>query len=111
MLRHRNLRAGAAVARRFGRAAGSKRRGGSGIQNPGHSLGVHIDYLTRRLDEKPVTATVLCQCRRQIGFTDELIREGCDLPELAHPDEVMTDLLSRYRVIRAQVLAAEPTEP
>ncbi|OYD60874.1 hypothetical protein [Rhodococcus sp. OK302] len=89
----------------------STRRGGSGIQNPGHSLGGHIDYLTRKLGEKPVTATMLRQCRQQIEFTDELLREGCDLPELAHPDEAMTDLLSRYRVIRAQVLTAEPTEP
>ncbi|OYD60761.1 hypothetical protein [Rhodococcus sp. OK302] len=89
----------------------STRRGGSGIGNPGHSLGERIDYLTRRLGEKPVTATALRQCRQQIGFIDELLREGCDLPELAHPDEAMTDLLSRYRVIRGQVLAAEPTEP
>jgi hypothetical protein len=89
----------------------STRRSGSGIQNPGHSLGENIDYLTRRLDEKPVTATALRQCRQQIGFTDELLREGCDLPELAHPDEAMTDLLSRSRIVRAQVLAAEPTEP
>ncbi|NMM91988.1 hypothetical protein B2J88_48320 [Rhodococcus sp. SRB_17] len=66
---------------------------------------------TRRIGEKPVTATILRQCRQQIGFIDELLREGCDLPELAHPDEAMTDVLSRYRVIRAQVLAAEPTEP
>ncbi|WP_176459755.1 hypothetical protein [Rhodococcus sp. OK302] len=40
-----------------------------------------------------MTATMLRQCRRQIGFTDELLREGRDLPELAHPDAAMTDVL------------------
>ncbi|MCS4255966.1 hypothetical protein M2405_004269 [Rhodococcus erythropolis] len=40
----------------------STRRGGSGIQNLRHSLGGFTDYLTRTLDEKPVTAKTLREC-------------------------------------------------
>lgn len=84
----------------------STRRGGSGIQNLRHSLGGFTDYLTRKLDEKPVTAKTLRECAQQIGFTDETIREGRDLPELAHPDGEMTELLRRYNEIRSAVLVA-----
>ncbi len=88
----------------------STRRGGSGIQNLRHSLGGFTDYLTRKLDEKPVTAKTLQECRQQIGFTDGTILEGRVLPELAHPDEEMTELLRRYNAIRGAVLAAAATE-
>lgn len=86
------------------------RRGGSNHQNPQRSLGRFTDYLVRKLSEKPLTAIALRECRQQIGFTDETLREGRDLPELAHADEEMTALLRRYNEVRATVLAATPTE-
>lgn len=88
----------------------STRRRGSGIQNLRHSLGGFTGYLTRKLDEKPVTAKTLRKCAQQIGFTDETIVEGRSLPELAHPDDEMTELLRRYTEVRAQVLAVAATE-
>ncbi|WCT05922.1 hypothetical protein [Rhodococcus qingshengii] len=57
-----------------------------------------------------MTAKTLRECAQQIGFTDETILEGRHLPELAHPDEEMTELLRRYNEIRAQVLVAATTE-
>lgn len=53
-----------------------------------------------------MTAKTLRKCAQQIGFTDETIREGRDLPELADPDKEMTELLRRYSEIRDVVLAA-----
>ncbi|MGC0367672.1 hypothetical protein ABH922_005724 [Rhodococcus sp. 27YEA15] len=86
------------------------RRDGNGTQNPRHSLGGQTDYLTRALAEKPLSATTLRKCRRQVGFADQILRNGRDLPELVNPDANMTDLLHRYREIRGAVLTAEPTE-
>ncbi|OFE09780.1 hypothetical protein [Rhodococcus sp. 1139] len=88
----------------------STRRGGSGIQNLRHSIGGFTDYLTRKLDEKPMTAKTLRECAQQIGFTNDTIREGSHLPELAHPDEEMTELLRRYNDACCAILVAAATE-
>jgi hypothetical protein len=48
---------------------------------------------------------VLGECRRQVAAVDQAIIGATDLPELAHPDAEMLDLLGRYLEARSRVLA------
>ncbi|MFD2157075.1 hypothetical protein [Rhodococcus jostii] len=61
--------------------------------------------LTDRLDAGTVTAEALGECRRQVAAVDQTIISAKDLPELAHPDAEMLDLLGRYLEARSRVLA------
>ncbi|MFD6059826.1 hypothetical protein [Rhodococcus wratislaviensis] len=64
-----------------------------------------IRYLTDRLDAATVTPEALGECRRQVAAVDQTITGAKDLPELAHPDAEMLDLLARYLEARSRVLA------
>nr|GLK33840.1 hypothetical protein GCM10017611_06830 [Rhodococcus wratislaviensis] len=81
------------------------RRAGNGTRNPGLGLDQSIRYLTDRLDADTVTAEALGECRRQVAAVDQTIISAKDLPELAHPDAEMLDLLGRYLEARSRVLA------
>ncbi|MDV6246678.1 hypothetical protein [Rhodococcus opacus] len=81
------------------------RRAGNGTRNPGLGLDQSIRYLTDRLDAAAVTPEALGECRRQVAAVDQTIISAKDLPELAHPDAEMLDLLARYLEARSRVLA------
>ncbi|MFD6062711.1 hypothetical protein [Rhodococcus wratislaviensis] len=81
------------------------RRAGNGTQNPGLGLEKSIRYLTDRLDAATITPEALGECRRQVAAVDQTITGAKDLPELAHPDAEMLDLLARYLEARSRVLA------
>ena len=81
------------------------RRAGSSTHNPGLGLDQSIRYLTDRLDAAVVTPEALVECRRQVAAVDQTIIGAKDLPELAHPDAEMLDLLARYLEARSRVLA------
>ncbi|AHK35595.1 hypothetical protein Pd630_LPD11020 (plasmid) [Rhodococcus opacus PD630] len=81
------------------------RRAGHGTRNPGLGLDQSIRYLTDRLDAAAITPEALDECRRQVAAVDETIISAKDLPELAHPDAEMLDLLARYLEARSRVLA------
>ncbi|QZS57080.1 hypothetical protein [Rhodococcus opacus] len=81
------------------------RRAGNGTRNPGLGLDQSIRYLTDRLDAAAITPEVLGECRRQVAAVDLTIMSAKDLPELAHPDAEMLDLLGRYLEARSRVLA------
>ncbi|WKN53386.1 hypothetical protein R1X32_44925 [Rhodococcus opacus] len=81
------------------------RRAGNGTRNPGLGLDQSIRYLTDRLDAAAITPEVLGECRRQLAAVDLTIMSAKDLPELAHPDAEMLDLLGRYLEARSRVLA------
>ena len=81
------------------------RRAGNGTRNPGLGLDQSIRYLTDRLDAAVVTPEALGECRRQVAAVDQTIIGAKDLPELAHPDAEMLDLLGRYLEARSRVLA------
>ncbi|RZL82555.1 MAG: hypothetical protein EOP32_11085 [Rhodococcus sp. (in: high G+C Gram-positive bacteria)] len=81
------------------------RRAGNGTRNPGLGLETSIRYLTDRLDAAVVTPEALGECLRQVAAVDQTIISAKDLPELAHPDAEMLDLLARYLEARSRVLA------
>ncbi|WP_172653120.1 hypothetical protein [Rhodococcus opacus] len=81
------------------------RRAGNGTRNPGLGLEQSIRYLTDRLDTATMTPEVLGECRRQVAVVDKTIISAKNLPELAHPDAEMLDLLARYLEARSRVLA------
>ncbi|MCZ4586406.1 MULTISPECIES: hypothetical protein [Rhodococcus] len=81
------------------------RRAGNGTRNPGLGLDQSIRYLTDRLDAAAITPEVLGECRRQVAAVDLTIMSAKNLPELAHPDAEMLDLLGRYLEARSRVLA------
>ena len=81
------------------------RRAGNGPRNPGLGLDQSIRYLTDRLDAAAVTPEALGECRRQVAAVDQTIISAKNLPELAHPDAEMLDLLGRYLEARSRVLA------
>ena len=81
------------------------RRAGNGTRNPGLGLDQSIRYLTDRRDAAAITPEVLGECRRQVAAVDLTIMSAKDLPELAHPDAEMLDLLGRYLEARSRVLA------
>ncbi|WP_257890456.1 hypothetical protein [Rhodococcus sp. USK10] len=90
------------------------RRAGNGTRNPGLGLDQSIRYLTDRLDADTVTPRLdadtvtpeaLGECRRQVAAVDQTIISAKNLPELAHPDAEMLDLLGRYLEARSRVLA------
>ncbi|MFC9557032.1 hypothetical protein ACFTWF_40140 [Rhodococcus sp. NPDC056960] len=80
------------------------RRADSGTRNPGLGLEKSIRYLTDRLDTDTMTAEAVGECRRQVAAVDRSIIGAKDLPELAHPDPEMLDLLARYVEARSRVL-------
>ncbi|MGV9870010.1 hypothetical protein [Rhodococcus koreensis] len=81
------------------------RRAGNSTRNPGLGLAGSIRYLTDRLDTDTITPEALGECRRQVAAVDQAIIGAKDLPELAHPDPEMLDLLTRYLEARSRVLA------
>ncbi|WP_257226497.1 hypothetical protein [Rhodococcus opacus] len=72
---------------------------------PGSGPGSVDSVLTDRLDAAAVTPEALGECRRQVAAVDQTIISAKDLPELAHPDAEMLDLLGRYLEARSRVLA------
>ncbi|MBV6757354.1 hypothetical protein [Rhodococcus opacus] len=81
------------------------RRAGNTTRNPGLGLEKSIRYLTDRLDAGTITPEALGECRRQVVAVDQTITSAKDLPELAHPDAEILDLLARYLEARSRVLA------
>ena len=81
------------------------RTAGNGTRNPGLGLDQSIRYLTDRLDAVTVTPEALGECRRQVAAVDQTIISAKNLPELAHPDAEMLDLLGRCLEARSRVLA------
>ncbi|AII11401.1 hypothetical protein [Rhodococcus opacus] len=81
------------------------RRAGNSTRNPRLGLDQSIRYLTDRLDTAAITPEALGECRRQIAAVDRTIISAKNLPELAHPDAEMLDLLGRYLEARSRVLA------
>ncbi|WP_327205348.1 hypothetical protein [Rhodococcus opacus] len=87
------------------------RPNGNSTKNPGLGLDHSIRYLTDRLDADTITPEALGECCRRIAAVDQTIASAKDLPDLAHPDAEMLDLLARYLKVRSRVLALarEPT--
>jgi hypothetical protein len=81
------------------------RRSGNGTRNPGLGLEKSIRYLTDRIDADTLTPEAVGECHRQVAAVDQAIIGAKDLPELAHPDAEMLDLLARYLEARSRVLA------
>ncbi|RZL83543.1 MAG: hypothetical protein EOP32_07000 [Rhodococcus sp. (in: high G+C Gram-positive bacteria)] len=81
------------------------RRAGNSTRNPSLGLDQSIRYLTDRLDAGTITPEARGECRRQVVAVDQVIISSKNLPELAHPDAEMLDLLGRYLETRSRVLA------
>ena len=81
------------------------RRAGNSTHNPSLGLNQSIRYLTDRLDAATISSEALNECRRQVAAVDQTIISAKDLPELAHPDAEMLDLLGRYLEARSRVQA------
>ncbi|MBW4818663.1 hypothetical protein [Rhodococcus qingshengii] len=81
------------------------RRAGNSTRIPGLGLAGSIRYLTDLLDTDTLTPEALGECRRQVAAVDQAIIGAKGLPELAHPDAEMLDLLARYLEARSRVLA------
>lgn len=71
----------------------------------GLGLEKSIRYLTDRLDAAVVTPEALGECSREVAAVDQVIIGAKDLPELAHPDAEMLDLLARYLEARSRAVA------
>ncbi|WP_240960677.1 hypothetical protein [Rhodococcus sp. A14] len=72
---------------------------------PGSGSGAVDSVPHRPARAETVTPEALGECRRQVAAVDQAIISAKDLPELAHPDAEMLDLLGRYLEARSRVLA------